>query len=311
MEARMFPKPCEQPFAHFVGQQRHCLFDIAHKLEVFLPISVGNVPHRGLGFPLCAGQGERRPNPRAAHAQERGGWMHAGAFKNTILSRMDPAAVDRLQLLPMRFALGDEIECPGEPVSHLYFVEEGMVSMTATFKDGSQVEVGMFGYESIIGVSALMGTKRSLNRAYTQVEGYGFASPLSAAHAEFTRGGLFQGLALRYVQAQLVQSMQSAACNAKHHLEQRLARWLLTTADRVHATTFKLSQEFLADMLGNTRSTVSRAASALKDEDLIDYSRGTVHILDLEQLQQRTCECYAIIKNHLDNYDAFDGDHLG
>ena len=183
-----------------------------------------------------------------------------------------------------------------------------MASMTTTFADGSQVEVGMFGYESIIGISALMGTRRSLNRVYTQVKGSGFLSPVEAARAEFKRGELFQKFAHRYVQAQLVQTAQSAGCNAKHHLEQRLARWLLITADRVHKPFFDMSQEFLADMVGNTRSTVSRVAGTLKDEGLIDYTRGQIVILNLPGLQARSCECYSIIKEHLDNYAEFDDD---
>lgn len=231
---------------------------------------------------------------------------HSPQFKNSVLSRLSAESIARLSLSPIRFELGHVIESPGDPIQHVMFVETGMASMTTTFEDGSQVEVGMFGYESIIGVSALMGTKRSLNRVYTQVEGHGLVSPLKVAQAEFQQGGIFQKLALRYVQAQLVQTAQSAGCNAKHHLEQRLARWLLITSDRVHQPHFAMSQEFLADMVGNTRSTVSRAAATLKDEGLIDYSRGHIRILDLPGLRQRSCECYDIIKKHLDNYAEFD-----
>ena len=232
--------------------------------------------------------------------------MEKADYKNTILSRLEADSLQRLSLSPVEFPVGREIEYPGNPIDHLFFVEEGMASMTTTFEDGTQVEVGMFGYESVIGVSALMGTKQSLNRVYTQVEGRGYSAPVEAARAEFARAGRFQKLALRYVQAQLVQTMQSAGCNAKHQLEQRLARWLLITADRVHQTTFFMSQEFLADMVGSTRSTVSRAASMLKDEGLIEYSRGQIVILDLVRLEQRSCTCYSIIKKHLDNYASFD-----
>jgi CRP-like cAMP-binding protein len=226
-------------------------------------------------------------------------------FKNTILSRLEPETIERLSLTFVDFKLGHEFEFPGNKIDHLIFVEEGMASMTTTFEDGAQVEVGMFGYESVIGISALMGTKQSLNRVYTQVEGSGYISPIKAGREEFERAGLFQKLALRYVQAQLVQTMQSAGCNAKHHIEQRLARWLLITADRVHCNSFFMPQEFLADMVGSTRSTVSRAASILKDEGLIDYNRGQVSLTDPTALRKRACECYAIIKDHLDNYAAF------
>ena len=227
-------------------------------------------------------------------------------FKNTLLSALPPDVIGRLELQPVRFELKHEIEFPGKAIDHLYFVEEGMASMTTTFADGSQVEVGMFGYESVIGVSALMGTKRSLNRVYTQIAGHGYASGVEIARKEFDRGGDFQHLALRYVQTQLVQAIQSAGCHAKHNAEQRLARWLLICADRAHSRRFKMSHEFLADMLGGTRPTLSTAAAALKHKGLIEYTRGEIHIIDVAGLEQASCECYLIIKNHLDNYAEFD-----
>ena len=223
-------------------------------------------------------------------------------YKNSLLHAMDSAIIARLHLHPVVFELEHEIEFPGSPIDHLYFVEEGMASMTTTFLDGSQVEVGMFGYESVIGVSALMGTKRSLNRVYTQIEGHGYSSPVEAARAEFHLGGLFQMLALRFVQAQLVQAIQSAGCNAAHNFEQRLSRWLLICADRAHCNTFKMSHEFLSAMLGSTRSTVSITAAQLKHDGLIDYTRGVIHILDTAGLEAKACECYGVIKHHLDNY---------
>jgi CRP-like cAMP-binding protein len=181
-----------------------------------------------------------------------------------------------------------------------------MASMTTTFRDGSQVEVGMFGYESVIGVSALMGTKKSLNRVYMQIAGHGYTSNVEDARREFRLSGAFQFLALRYVQAQLVQAMQSAGCNAKHTFEQRLARWLLICADRANIDTFKISQEFLADMLGGRRPTVSTAAGILKGKGLIQYTRGEIRILDIPGLTRTSCECYQIIKDYLDNYTKFD-----
>ena len=230
----------------------------------------------------------------------------AHPYKNTVLRTLSPESVLRLHLHPVQFELEHEIEYPGLALHHLYFVEKGMASMTTTFKDGSQVEVGMFGYESVIGVSALMGTRRSLNRVYTQIAGSGYSCPLAAARREFELGGLFQSLALRYVQAQLVQAVQSAGCNAKHSSEQRLARWLLICADRAHSNRFIMSHGFLADMLGSSRSTVSLAAARLKHENLISYTRGDIHILNPAGLQHVACECYSVIKDHLDNYAEFD-----
>jgi CRP-like cAMP-binding protein len=232
--------------------------------------------------------------------------LGTSSFKNTLLNALDGAIIERLGLQPVNFGLKHEIENPGNTIRHLYFLEEGMASMTTTFKDGSQVEVGMFGYESVIGVSALMGTRKSLNRVYTQIAGHGYNCRVEDARREFCLGGDFQFLALRYVQAQLVQAMQSAGCNAKHSFEQRLARWLLLCADRAHINTFKISHEFLADMLGGRRPTISTTAGILKRKGLIEYTRGEIHILDIPGLTKASCECYLTIKDYLDNYTKFD-----
>ena len=232
--------------------------------------------------------------------------LHASGYKNTLLKALDGEIIERLRLQPVKFELKHEIENTGKLIDHLYFLEEGMASMTTTFKDGSQVEVGMFGYESVIGVSALMGTKKSLNRVYTQIAGHGYRCRVEDARNEFRLNGVFHFLTLRYVQAQLVQAMQSAGCNAKHNFEQRLARWLLLCADRAHIDTFKISHEFLANMLGGRRPTISTTAGILKRKGLIEYSRGEIRILDVPGLTKASCECYLIIKDHLDNYAEFD-----
>ena len=232
--------------------------------------------------------------------------MSIQRFENTLLRRLDEATLDRLHLRAVDFELGHELEFPGNKIANLFFVETGMASITNTFQDGSQVEVGMFGYESVIGVSGLMGSKRSLNRVYTQIAGRGYSTLTEIARREFQAGGLFQELCLGFVQAQLLQAMQSAGCNAKHNVEQRLARWLLLCADRAHSLTYRMSHEFLADMLGSTRPTVSTAAAILKDERLIDYRRGVILILDQQGLENRSCECYRVIKNHLDSYADFE-----
>jgi CRP-like cAMP-binding protein len=232
----------------------------------------------------------------------------ARPFRNTLLQHFAPDIIERLQLRPVILGKKCNLEVPGQPIKNLFFLEEGIGSMTTIFKSGFQVEVGMFGYESAVGVSALMGTKHSLNGVFMQLAGHGFASPIDAAKAEFERHAKFHFLVLRYVQAQLVQAMQSAACNAHHNHEQRLARWLLICADRAKTDTFDMSQEFLSEMLGNTRPTVSMAAGILKKHGLIDYRRGKISILDPEGLQSYACECYGVVKAHLDNFAAFDTD---
>ncbi len=139
-----------------------------------------------------------------------------------------------------------------------------------------------------------------------KVAGWGYGCRLAAAMAEFRTCGEFHWLTLRYVQAQLVQASQSAGCNATHNFEQRLARWLLFTSERVNEDHFKMSQEFLAHMLGGTRPTVTVTAGNLKKEKLIDYRRGSITIIDRKGLEKRACECYEVIRHDLADYAAFD-----
>lgn len=232
--------------------------------------------------------------------------MQKENFRNAILQHLEPSVIGRLQLRPVQLEIRQNLEEPGQAIRNVYFVEEGIGSMTTIFQDGFEVEVGMFGYESAVGISALMGTKQSLNRVFMQLAGHGFASPLGAAQQEFDRHGAFHHLALRYVQAQLTQATQSAACNVHHSHEQRLARWLLICSDRARQDTMALSQEFLADMLGSSRPTVTMTARKMKDVGLITYTRGIVRILDRKGLEKQACECYLVVKDHLDNFAEFD-----
>ena len=232
--------------------------------------------------------------------------MPEQTFQNTLLQHLSSETIKRLKLRPVQLALRQDLEVPGQDIEHIFFVEEGIGSMTTIFKDGFEVEVSMFGYESAVGISALMGTKHSLNRVFMQLGGHGFASPLGAANEEFGRHGEFHHLALRYVQAQLTQATQSAACNAHHNHEQRFARWILICSDRARQDVMALSQEFLADMLGSARPTVTTTARILKDKGLITYSRGTLRILDRKGLEKQACECYQVIKSHLENFADFD-----
>jgi Crp-like helix-turn-helix domain len=223
-------------------------------------------------------------------------------FKNLILRTLDPEIIERLSLQRLQLDVAREIENPGQPIRQLIFIEDGIGSMTNTFKDGFQVEVSMFGVESVMGASALIGTHRSLNKVYMQMSGYGHSCDMVTARREFSRFGRFHDLILRYVQAQLVQASQSAGCNAHHDVAQRLSRWLLLCSDRSESPTLSLTHEYLADMLGSNRSTVSMAAESLQSEGLIRYSRGKVNILDRTRLEQRSCECYLVVKDHLSNY---------
>lgn len=231
-------------------------------------------------------------------------------YKNSLLRHMDPDVIERLQLKRIELPSRYDIEKPGEPIQKLIFLEEGIASMTTAFQNGQQVETSMFGHESLVGFSALMGAKRSLNGIFMQLEGYGYLTELETARSEFQRGGIFQKLALRYVQAQLTISTQNAACNATHTYEQRLARWLLICSDRANLDYLPMAQEFVSEMLGSTRSTVSIAAGHLKSKGLIDYHRGSIRLLQRQGLERETCECYRVVRDYLESLDQFDTDFV-
>jgi CRP-like cAMP-binding protein len=225
--------------------------------------------------------------------------MGESSYKNTVLRHLGRETIQRLDLRRIDLEINREIEVPGRTIRQVIFLEEGIGSMTTAFIDGSHVEVGMFGYESVIGVSALMGNRLSMNRVAMQLAGWGFASTVKAARAEFERCDDFQQRVLRYVQSQMVESAQSVGCNARHALQQRLARGLLIFADRANTSRLHLSQQYLSHMLGVTRTSVSMTAGQLKDEGLIDYKRCVIDVTDRKALEERACECYEVIRRQL------------
>ncbi len=227
-------------------------------------------------------------------------------YTNTLLRHLEPDVLRRLCLRERDLPVRHGIEAPGKPITQLLFIESGVASMTVSFQDGDQVEVGMFGFESVSGVPALMGVHKSLNPVYMQLGGRGYSAAIELAREEFARGGQFQTLTLRYVQAQLIASLQSTGCNAKHDIHQRLARWLLICADRAHSNELALSHEFVSQMLGASRPTVSVVANELRERGLIEYTRGVISIRDLAGLERQACECYGVVKRYLDNYAEFD-----
>ena len=232
--------------------------------------------------------------------------MLASEFRNKILQSLDENTLARLHLEPVELPVRHPLEIPGQPVRNIFFLESGIASVTTLFKDGFEVEAGMYGHDSLSGISAFMGTRESLNASYMQIAGHGFTCDVEHAAAEFQRGGRFHSLALRAVQAQFVQSMQSAGCNAHHEIGPRFARWILLCADRTESAKFALSHEFLATMLGARRTTVTVAAGKFKRAGLIRYTRNNVQILDRPGLEGIACECYGVLREHLRNLSEYD-----
>ena len=180
----------------------------------------------------------------------------------------------------------------GQQVDYVYFPNNALVSLVTQMLDGKIVEVGLVGNDGMTGLTALMGDETSPDRAIVQVPNGATRVPLEVIKEEFMRGGLFQGLLLAYARKLMRQVSQTAACNASHTAEERLSRWLLMCSDRVGGSELKLTQEFIAEMLGTRRATVSLAAMVLQSDGLIQYNRGHIKIIDRPGLEEFTCECY-------------------
>lgn len=189
---------------------------------------------------------------------------------------------------------------PGDPVRHYYFPGDGFCSELTVLEDGTMVEIVTVGREGV--ASLLGGSESGLVVAQTMVQGpirTCFRMPAEVFRAEMDRRGPFYQLVSRYVSVLTRMIMQSTACNAVHTIEQRLARWLLTTHDHMETRSFPLTQEFVAMMLGASRPAVAGVAGRLQRAGLITYHRGQVTIVDREQLEAASCECYRTTANLL------------
>ena len=186
----------------------------------------------------------------------------------------------------------------GDRIDTVYFPDNAVVSLLTTMDDGTSVEVANIGNEGIVGVSTFLGVETLGARECYQVEVPGQARAMDVAtFIEAAERQPLRGLVERYIQAQFVQVAQRMACVALHSIQERCSRWLLLTHDRVGDREFPLTQEFLAQMLGVRRASVSVAAGALQHAGLIRYSRGRVTILDRDGLEDAACECYGIIRS--------------
>lgn len=189
---------------------------------------------------------------------------------------------------------------PDEPISHVYFPETAVISLVNTFADGTAVEVGTTGCEGMVGLTLFLAAETSSVTAFAQIPG--MAGRIRAdAFLELAKApGTLHQMLLRYADAFLAQVAQTAACNATHLVQERCARWLLMTHDRVDRDTLPLTQEFLAFMLGVRRAGVSVVMHTLQEEGVVSYSRGDVRVLDRARLEAVSCECYRAVRGRFD-----------
>jgi CRP-like cAMP-binding protein len=207
----------------------------------------------------------------------------------------------RRSLEPITLEHGEVLASSGETWSHVYFPESAVLSVIARMRDGAAAEVGTVGNEGMVDVSAFLADQCSVNETLVQIPGTGHRVPRPILQAAANASPALRNVLARYTQAYLTQVAQTAACNRLHTIERRCARWLLMTHDRVQgADHFPLTQEFLAIMLGVRRAGVTVAANALQDAGLIRYRRGSIRILDRAGLEAASCECYGVVRHHLD-----------
>jgi len=183
----------------------------------------------------------------------------------------------------------------GQVVVDAYFLETGIASIVVTAEDGKTVEAGIVGRCGMVGIPILLGTQTMPGRTFIQIPGAGFRISAESILREFERPGEFRRRLLRYLQAQLIQTSQTAACNRLHDIEQRLARWLLLCHDRMDSNEVPLTQEFVGQMLGAPRTTVTLAIGLLQRAGLINSFRGHILIVDRKGLEDVACECYRAI----------------
>ncbi|WP_427915519.1 Crp/Fnr family transcriptional regulator [Ramlibacter sp. MMS24-I3-19] len=204
------------------------------------------------------------------------------------------------QLEPVDMPLGLVLYESGVSLAHVYFPVDSIVSLLYVMEDGSSAEIAVVGNEGLVGVSLFMGGETTPSRAVVQSAGRGFRLAAQAMKNEFNRAGPVLHLLLRYTQALITQMSQTAVCNRHHSLDQQLCRWLLLSLDRLRGNELRMTQELIANMIGVRREGVTDAALKLQAAGLIRYARGHITVLDRPGLEQRTCECYAVVKKEYD-----------
>lgn len=224
-----------------------------------------------------------------------------GYSDNRLLAALPARELDRLkphlQLVPM--PLGLVLYEPGGQLDHVYFPTTSFVSRLSVTETMESTAVAIIGNEGMVGIISFMGGTSSTNQAVVQCAGFGYRMQATVLDQEFQRAGRLMHLLLHYVQATIAQIGQSAACNRCHSLEQHLCRWLLQSLDRLPTNKLNVTQKSIASIIGARRESVSEAASALQRAGVIQCKRGRIVVLDRHALEERVCECYAVVKNEL------------
>lgn len=207
---------------------------------------------------------------------------------------------DHARLVPLlqrvRIERGQVLCEQASELEYVYFPISAVLSLQCALEDGSTCEITGIGAEGLIGASLFMYDSMAPNRALVQTAGWTYRGSAHRLAVEFSRGGAFQRLILRYVQTLFMELTQSSICNSRHSVEQRLSRWLLGTLDRGPARELAATHEWLGEVLGVRRESVTAAAGALQQCGAIRCRRGRLAVLDRRELEQHSCECYGVVR---------------
>jgi CRP-like cAMP-binding protein len=221
---------------------------------------------------------------------------------NRLLAALPPADYARIRprLTTVRLELKQQIALPNQPIEAVYFPVDSVTSVLAVTSDGGRIEIATIGNEGMAGLPLFLGAESSPSHAFVQVSGTAERMTAEAFRGEASHDGALGRLLQRYTQGFLSQVSQATVCNQRHSAGQRLARWLLAVQDRVGREEFQLTHEFMGQMLGVRRETVSEVARALQQRGLIGYRWGMLQVLDRPGLERTACECYRIVRNEFD-----------
>jgi CRP-like cAMP-binding protein len=222
--------------------------------------------------------------------------------QNALLAALSAADCERLagdlELVPL--ALGQVLHEAGQTMSHAYFPIDCIVSLLYVMKNGASAEIAIVGNEGMIGVALFMGGESTQSRAIVQNAGHAYRLKAQVLKDEFGSGGALTRLLLMYASALITQMVQTAACNRHHPIDQQLCRWMLLSLDRLPSTRISMTEKLIGNMLGLSPVEVTKATNVLQKAGLIHYDAGDITVLDRAGVEERSCECYAVVKKESD-----------
>lgn len=223
---------------------------------------------------------------------------------NQLLGALEDDSLHRLEKAfePVTLKLGTVVCDAGGTLEHAYFPRGAVLSLLTVMDNGSAIETANIGREGAFGIFAAMYSRVSFNRCLVQLEGPMIRCSIAALQDEFGRSANVRDLFVSYSETLLSQVQQTVGCNALHTIQERMCRWLLMMDDRAEGELMGYTQEFLAEIMGVARTSISAAAQSMQNADLISYRRGSMQVLDRVGLEKASCECYGIVKRR---FDAF------